>query len=119
MSITNEQREQQLTPRERVERFLDERERPTLFAPRGFLPVDMIAALTRTGDALRPSDLRAVLAELDDAEAEATRLRAVVERVEAMASEWGKPDGHHPVHRLGFGADLRAALTPADTEEER
>lgn len=37
----------------RVRRFLDEYERP-----RGFLPVDVLAVLTRTGDRLLASDLR-------------------------------------------------------------
>lgn len=51
--------------RERVRRFLDEHERPTPFAPQGFLPVDHIATITRSGDSLLVSDLRALLAEND------------------------------------------------------
>lgn len=46
----------------RVRRFLDEYERPHPFAPRGFLPVNVLAVLTRTDDRLLASDLRMLLA---------------------------------------------------------
>ncbi|MDR7253736.1 hypothetical protein J2X46_002726 [Nocardioides sp. BE266] len=48
---------------ERVRRYLDERERPMPFAPQGFLPIDFLGEITRTGDRLLASDLRRILAE--------------------------------------------------------
>lgn len=52
---------------ERVRRFLDERERPTPFAPQGYLPVNHLGTITRTGDRLLASDLRAILAAVEQA----------------------------------------------------
>lgn len=77
----------------RVRRFLDERQRPQLFAPRGFFPIDVLAVLTRTGDRLLASDLRTLLDALA--------------RVEALADY---PQGDCEGHPCIWPEDILAAL---------
>lgn len=78
---------------ERVQRFLDERERPTPYAPQGFLPIDFLSEITRTGDRLLASDLRTLLAALA--------------RVEALADF---PPGDCYGHPCIWPEDVHAAL---------
>lgn len=63
---------------ERVRRFLDERARPMPFAPEGFLPVDHLASITRTGDTLLVSDLRLLLAAVVPFDQDGDRITAVL-----------------------------------------
>lgn len=79
-----------LTPAERIRRFLDEYARPMPFAPEGFLPVDWIATITRTGDTLLVSDLRAVLDALDAATDRERRAeaRGAVQALREAADHW-------------------------------
>lgn len=88
----------------RVQRFLDERARPMPFAPKGFLPEDVLSVLTRTDDRLLASDVAALIAD----RARLTERLAEVERERDEHSYWS---GHYAARAEAAEAALRQAAT--------